>query len=139
MRRPTPREVAYHWHTEALRGVYGDGDDPHPDDPQPGWYKRTLARNGVFVAARIWIDADVDMGTGELLSPETLLCEVNGERRDPYEQWSWLCSHPISEAEFQYLTELHTYAQLHEPDLPIANPRKPVDWLTAPLPSFRKD
>lgn len=139
MRKPTPREVAYHWHTEALKGVYGDADAPHPDEPQPGWYKRTLARGGVFVPARIWLDAETDMGTGELLSPETMLCEVNGKRRDAYDQWTWLCRHPISEAEFQYLTQLHQHALLHEPNLPIARPTKPVDWLNAPLPQFRKD
>lgn len=139
MRMPTPREAAYHWHAEAIRGVYGDVHDPHPDDPQCGWYKRTLAKGGVFVPARIWIDANVDIGTGELLEPEALLCEVDGERRDAYEQWSWLCSNPITEAEFDYLIALRRHAQQHEPDLPIANPRRPVDWLKAPLPSFRKD
>ena len=139
MRTATPRDVAYRWHTDALKGVYGDGEAPHPDEPQPGWYKRTLVRGGVFVPARVWIDADIDIGTGELLSPETLLCEVDGMRRDAYDEWSWLCRHPISEAEFTYLTRLRAHAQQHEPDLPIANPRRPVDWLKAPLPTFRKD
>lgn len=136
MRIPTPRDVAYHWHTEALKGVYGDGEGPNPDDPQPGWYKRTLSRGGVFVPARIWIDAQIDIGTGELLAPEEMLCEVNGERRDAYEQWSWLCRHPISEAEFNYLTQLRQHAVLHEPDLPIAQPHRSVDWLKVPLPTF---
>ncbi len=140
MRLPTPRDVAYRWHTEALKGVYGDGESAHPDEPQPGWYKRTLARGGVFVPARIWIFQDVDSETGELLSDEELQCEVDGGRRDAYDEWSWLCRHPISEAEFRYLTQLRTHAQLHEPDLPIANPRRPVDWIKAPLPQFsRKD
>ena len=139
MRTPTPREVAYQWHTEALKGVYGDGEPAHPDDPKPGWYKRTLVRDGVFVPARIWLDAEIDIGTGELLGDETLLCEVDGLRRDPFEQWSWLCRHPISESEFEYLTRLRRHALAHEPDLPIANPRKSVNWLTAPLPTFRKD
>ena len=139
MRLPTPREVAYRWHTEALQGVYGDAEDPHPDDPQPGWYKRTLVRGGVFVPARIWLDAETDIGTGELLSPETMLCEVDGKRLDAYEQWSWLCRHPIPESEFLYLTQLRRHAALYELDLPIATPNEPVDWLNVPLPTFRKD
>lgn len=139
MRRPTPREIAYRWHAEAVKGVYGDAEGPSPDDPQCGWYKRTLTRGGVFVPARIWLDAETDIGTGELLAPETMLCEVNGERRDPVEQWSWLCAHPITEAEFHYLTQLRNHALLHEPSLPIATPTKPVDWLNAPMPQFRKD
>lgn len=139
MRLPTPRDVAYLWHTEKLKGVYGDAEDAHPDDPQCGWFKRTLSRGGVFVPARIWLDAVVDIGTGELLEPETMLCEVDGQRRDAYDQWSWLCRHPISESEFNYLTQMRRHAQQHEPDLPIANPRRPVDWLKAPLPQFRKE
>jgi hypothetical protein len=139
MRVPTPKDVAYRWHTEALKGVYGDADSPQPDEPQCGYYKRTLCGGGVFVPARIWLDAVTDIGTGELLEPELLLCEVNGERFDAYGQWSWLCLHPISEAEFEYMTALREHALKHEPDLPIANPRKPVDWLNAPMPHFRKD
>lgn len=139
MRIPTPPDVAYRWHSEAVKGVYGDASDAHPDEPQPGWYKRKLAKGGVFVPARIWLDAVVDIGTGELLEPETLLCEVNGIRHDAYDQWSWLCGHPITEDEFRYLTALREHALRHEPDLPIANPQRPVDWLNAPMPTFRKD
>lgn len=107
--------------------------------PQCGWYQRKLIKGGVFVPARIWVDAEIDIGTGELLGPETYLCEVNGERRDAFDQWPWLCSNPITESEFDYLTKMREHAILHEPDLPIANPRKPVDWLRVPLPTFRKD
>ncbi|MEN6302221.1 MAG: hypothetical protein ABFD96_05810 [Armatimonadia bacterium] len=139
MRIPTPRDEAYRWHTEALKGVYGDADAPHPDEPQCGWFKRTLARGGVFVPARIWLFQDVDPKTGQLLDDELLQCEVDGMRRDAYDEWSWLCRNPITEAEFDYLTALRRHAVQHEPDLPIANPRKPVDWLRAPLPQFRKD
>lgn len=139
MRVPTPKDVAYRWHSEAVKGVYGDFDEVHPDDPQPGWYKTKLAKGGVFVPARIWLDSVVDIGTGELLEPEAMLCEVDGLRCDAHEQWSWLCRHPITETEFDYLTKLRRHAAQHEPDLPIANPRRPVDWLKAPLPIFRKD
>jgi hypothetical protein len=40
IRQPTPREAAYAWHTQALRGVYGDEAPMHPDTPQCGWFKR---------------------------------------------------------------------------------------------------
>lgn len=138
MRAPTPREELYRWHANALLGAMGEDVEVHPDQPECGWFKRKLVKGGVFVPARIWIDADVDIGTGELLDPETMLCEVDGVRRDPLEEWQWLCGEPISEAEFNYLTALHVHAQEHEPHHPAANPRKPVDWLTAPLPTFSK-
>lgn len=135
MRRPTPIAQLYDWHTRALRGLVPINDGT----PHCGWFKRKLVKGGVFVPARIWLDAVVDIGTGELLEPETLLCEVNGIRHDAYDQWSWLCGHPITEDEFRYLTALREHALRHEPDLPIANPQRPVDWLNAPMPTFRKD
>lgn len=135
MRIPTPSDQLYAWHWKALHGLAPVNDGT----PQCGWFKRKLVKGGVFVPARIWLDAETDIGTGELLAPETMLCEVNGERRDPVEQWSWLCAHPITEAEFHYLTQLRNHALLHEPSLPIATPTKPVDWLNAPMPQFRKD
>lgn len=134
MRRPTPTEELYAWHANALLGVYSP--EPiiiNPDDPQCGWYKRRLVKGGVHVPARIWMHAETDIGTGELEGPEELRCEVNGERKDAYEQWSYLADNPISAREFEYLTNLYAWAVIYEPRHPIANPTKPVDWLSAPL------
>lgn len=139
MRSPTPREVAFAWHTNALKGVYGDDIHTHPDDPQCGFFKRRLRRGGVLVPARIWLYSPIDIGTGELVDDEVLQCEVDGQYANPVEQWSYLCGNPITEQEFNYLMALRQHAQVHEPDLPHADPRKPVDWLTAPLPFTRKD
>ncbi len=139
MRRPTPPDVAYRWHRNALLGVYGDDIGMHPDDPQCGWFKRRFRRGGVFVPARIWLFSPVDIETGELCDDELFQCEVDGGFADPVQQWSYLAAHPISEAEFNYLTALRLHAERHEPDLPHADPRQPVDWLTAPLPFTRKD
>ncbi|MFT3987223.1 hypothetical protein [Aestuariivirga sp.] len=138
MRTPTPRDVLYRWHDNAMRGVMGNDAPVHPDTPECGWFKRKLVKGGVFVPARIWIDADIDIGTGELLSQEVMLCEVDGVRRDAQEEWQWLCNEPISEDEFLYMTALRAHAQANEPDHPAANPRRPVDWLAAPLPTFSK-
>lgn len=139
MRAPTPREVAFAWHSNALKGVFGNEIDRHPDLPQCGWFKRRMVRGGVFVPARIWLYSPIDIGSQELVDDEVLLCEVDGQRADAVEQWSYLCGHPISEAEFAYLTALRQHAQIHEPDLPHADPRKRVDWLTSPIPFTRKD
>ena len=110
----------------------------HPDDPQCGFFKRRLVRGGVYVPARIWLVSETDIGTGELLSDEILQCEVDGQRADPLDQWSYLASNPITEAEFNYMTALREHAVRHEPDHPMSNPRKAVDWLRAPLPSFNR-
>ena len=141
MRTPTPREVAFAWYSNALKGVYGDEIHINPDEPQCGWFKRRMLRGGVYVPARVWLFSPTDPDTGELVGDEVLQCEVDGQIADPYDQWSYLAGSPITEAEFRYLTALRQHAEIHEPDLPHADPRKPVDWLTAPIPAFtpRKD
>lgn len=68
----------------------------HENEPKPGWYMRRLIPKGPYVPARIWLD--VELGDdGELLGPEVLLCEVDGQRRNVGSEWTWLASHPISE------------------------------------------
>lgn len=138
MRTATPYEVAYAWHTNALKGVYGTASAMHPDDPQCGYFKRKMVGGGVFVPARIWLVAETDIGTGELLDDEIFQCEVDGQRADPVEQWSYLAANPISEQEFQYMTALRNHAVRHEPDHPMADPRKAVNWLRVPLPTFNR-
>ena len=134
IRRPTSAAIAFAWHTNAIKGVYGDLSDIHDDEPCCGWFKRRLVKGGVHVAARIWLDSCVDDETGDLVADETLQCEVDGRYADAYAEWPWLCGHPISKAEYDYLVALSQHARTHEPDHPAADPRQPVDWLTAPIP-----
>lgn len=138
MRRPTSRVDAYRWHANALRKWHAPDDIVYSDVPQAGWYKRPLAKGGPMVPARIWIDAEVDMDTGELLEEERFLCEVNGERADAIEQWQWLCQNPISEEEFRHLTALVEWTLRNMPDEPMANPRQAVDWSKVPTPTFNR-
>lgn len=142
MRTATSREEAYRWHAQALTDIR-DGIEPemHPDEPHCGWFQRTLVGGGVMVPCRIWLYAPTDLGSDELIGDEEFQCEVDGQRADAFEQWSWLCRRPITEAQFHYMTALRRYAEVHEPHSPWANPRKAVDWLKAPLPEFsqRKD
>lgn len=132
IRQPTPHATAYAWHTAALAG-----DEPvTTDEPQAGWFKRRLVKGGPFVPARIWLEQPVDLGSGELIDDERLLCEVNGAMDDAAEQWPWLCGNPISRAEFDYLTASLAWSAQHAPDEPRANPRQPIDWLKVPAPTF---
>jgi hypothetical protein len=141
VRLPTPPEQAYAWHNNALKGVYGDDIVINPDEPQCGWYQRRLVKRGPLVPARIWLFGEIDIGTGELVDQEIFQCEVNGERADAFDQWSYLAANPIPESVFHYLTALAAYVRDHQPSHPLANPRQPIDLLTAPLPHFttRKD
>ena len=129
MRLPTPREELYRWHADALAGLEPVNDG----SPKCGWFKRKLVKGGVFVPARIWMFQDIDEQTGELLSDEVLQCEVNGTRADPEDAWSWICSNPITQQEYQYLEARIDHAARHEPEDPFADPRKPIDLNKTPL------
>ena len=104
------------------------------DEPQVGFYKRVLVKGGVMVPAKIWMYQAVDHETGELIEDEQLQCEVNGQYADAQDQWSWLCSNPISRAEFNYLMARIEHAVRHEPDDAFADPRAPINLNRLPLP-----
>lgn len=130
LRSPTPAIELYAWHAATIAGW-------HPltpvGEPCCGWFKRRLIKDGIFVPARIWLEQDVDETTGELMDDERLLCEVAGERRDALDEWTWLCGHPISKAEFDYMAATMAWAAWHAPSTPEANPKRPLNALTTPI------
>jgi hypothetical protein len=138
MRLPTPHDVLYRWHTEALKGVYGDRPDLDGEKPECGWFKTRVIRGGLFIPARIWMYQHVCPSTGELLDDEVLQCEVDGKYRDPAEEWPWLMARPISKAEYKYMVARQEWTKAYAPDDPAARPRQPVDWTKVPIPSFSK-
>lgn len=115
------------WHRSALtrRAVIVG------DEPQCGWFARRLVKGGILVPARIWIEGAIFDDAGDLVDQPELRCEVNGRAADPFEQWHWLAGSPISEAEFNFMTKRAQWAAWYAPDLPEANPKRPVDWLRA--------
>lgn len=131
MRTPTPLAEALAWHTAAMAGHEPDTTE----EPRCGWFKRKLVKHGPLVPARIWLDQEIDEA-GELLADERLLCEVNGQWAGADDQWPWLCGNPISNAEFDYLTASIAWSAEHAPHEPRANPRRAVDWLAVPTPTF---
>ena len=100
MRKPSSFATLYQWWRSALN----DPDAPrHEGNPQCGFYKTKLVRNGPWVPVEICCHREIDHETGELASDEKLVCSVAGERRDPGAIWSFL--RPISRAEFAALSE----------------------------------
>lgn len=135
--KPTPREKLYAWHTQAIENKRNHLDiEAQPDDPQCGWYARRLVPGGVEVPCRIFMEQPTDEESGDLIGDEVMLCEVDFDRKDPFEEWSWLCGNPITEIEFDYLKALRRYCGEHAPNEPYADPRKPVDWSKLPPPTF---
>ena len=136
MSLPTPHAALYAWHTQALEDLSLHLDLEVTDEVHCGWFKMRMVKGGPFVPTRIWMYQPVE--DGELVGDEVLQCEINGKYADPIDKWSWICSHPITEAEFNYLTATLAWTAENAPNEPMANPRDKVDWLKAPVPQFNK-
>ena len=124
IRRPTPPSKAYAWHRAALAG---ENPPTHDGFPECGWFKARLVKGGPFVAARIWLEREIDPMTGELAAPEEYRCEIDGMPRDPDRAWTYLT--PISREEYDRLLHRRNLipamqASMVKPDL-VANPILP--------------
>jgi hypothetical protein len=100
-----------------------------------------LVSRGPLVAARITYGPAIDPVTGETLDRSWLWsAEVNGElvaqpSPDPEAAQVfriWHSGDPCTEAEFHYRLDLKTWAEIHAPGAPEANPREAIDLTTLP-------
>ncbi len=137
--RATPRAELFAWHTNAIAELNLRLTPDVTSEPQCGWFKRRLVKAGVFIPARIWVYQPTDEETGDLVGDEVMQCEVNGYFADAEMQWQWLCSHPITEAEFNYLAASNNWAAEFSPNEPKANPKAAVNWLKVPTPIFENE
>lgn len=102
IRQPTSFSQAYAWHRRAIAGL---PVDRHDGLPEAGFYRMRKVKGGPFVPVRIWIEAEMDPVTGDLIAPERFRAEVEGLPADPEGIWTYL--HPISRDEFDALIEMH--------------------------------
>lgn len=111
--------------------------------PQIGFYKAKLVKGGPDLPARIYRpcpcvlpepewDIDpwgrahpVDWMTPARMHYRPLEAEIDGEPV-PVER-VWTGGRPISYREWKYLTDAAGWDRAHDPEAPMANPRKPVD------------
>ena len=107
------------------------------DRPEPGSWAVRQTKGGVEVAARIfWCGHEPGEPTN-LLERPFLDAEINGERVPPSRVWERR-GRPLSEADYRWMLADRAWAREHAPHDPAANPHQPVDWLTAPIPSFKR-
>lgn len=99
-RQPTSNGAAYAWHSAAVAGK----KPAITSEPQCGWFKRQLRKDGPYVGARIFMEQPMDRETGELIGDEVMRCEVDGKRRVPEEEWLWLAGDPITLEDFLALS-----------------------------------
>jgi hypothetical protein len=133
MRKPTPHRDLWAWWRAAVAGHA----PPIHAEPQCGFFRRKLVRGGPWVPVVIWTVQVLD-AAGELAESERLRCSVNGLERDPEDEWGWVATGPITEKEFNYLCALGDWAEAHSPNDPAATPRQKIDFMTVPLPQFKK-
>ena len=131
IRFPTANELLYAWHEQALEDVALHLIPEVKQEPQCGWFKRRLVKQGPWVPARIWLYQPIE--DGELVGDETYQCEVNGQYADAEDQWLWLCQNAITEAEYNYMVASLAWAANHSPDHPLSDPNKPINNLKTPL------
>lgn len=120
MRQPTPQAEAFAWYDAALAGK----SPPITSEPEPGFYRMRKFKGAPFVPAAVWLHAETDPDTGELISDERLVAVVNGESRDPDAIWLSCCNNPIPEHDYRYRVDYGRWAEVHAPDDPAANPLK---------------
>lgn len=99
-RVPITQAAAYRWHREAVAGK----EPAITHEPQCGWFRRKLVKGGPFVPVRIFLEQPTDAKSGELVGDEVMRCEVNGKRRPPEEEWTWIADKPISREEYLEMT-----------------------------------
>lgn len=122
IRQPTRPRDAFAWWNAALR-------DPrlarHEGEPQAGYYKRRMVKNGPWVPLRIRLVQVIDKTTGELSEPERFEADQDGGTFDPTSIWTHC--RPISSTEFHDLTA-------RQIDLPLmAATHAAVDLSSTPI------
>lgn len=100
IRQPSSAAQLYAFHRSVMRG---EAPPVYDDIPECGWYRTRLVRGGPYVPVRIFVEREIDWETGELLGPERLVCECDGERRDASRIWTFLKA--ISKAEYDALVQ----------------------------------
>jgi hypothetical protein len=105
-----------------------------PDVPTPGFYRTRLRKGAHPVAIHIFYGQTPDPETGEPLERWAWQARINGKPVDLYSVWPGCARDPISKAEHDHLVKLELWGREHAPDSPQANPLRPINHLTAPLP-----
>ena len=100
-----------------------------------GLYAIRLVKGAPRSAVRIWHGPPADPVTGELLDRSwRWQVTLNGVSCPLDRVWPSCVGDPIDRATYDFLVADRRWAAQHAPHLPEAQPDRPVDWSTAPLP-----
>ena len=113
------------WHRAEIAGL----EPPmHVSEPQCGWYRRRIVKDGPWVAAVIWLEPALLDEAGELAGDEIMRCMVGDKDRTEQllDEWAWLCAEPITKENYDYLLAYAAWARVHSPLSPEAQPHLPI-------------
>lgn len=105
-------------------------------NPEPGLFRIRLVKGGPWVAARITHGPARDPVTGESLDRSPMwVGEIAGKPTGPAAPCPhaagifqiWERGEPITIAEYRHLCAVKDHADRYAPDMPEANPRRPID------------
>ncbi len=106
------------------------------DRPEPGAWMIKLVRHGPEVAARIFVAHTLhEPGDPSNVMDRSpfLAAEIAGEPVDLYRVWETK-GRAITGAEYRFQLADAAWARAHSPATPKANPRAPIDHMSAPVP-----
>lgn len=104
-------------------------------EPTAGWFRFKLKSDGHPVGIYLWYGPPHDPETGEIMDRSwRWQARCNGEPIVLDRVWPGCAREPISEDEHDYLMGLHLWGKENAPDGPQAQPWRPIDLLSAPLP-----
>lgn len=121
MRQPSTPADRWAWWEAAITG---ERVPVYEEEPQAGFYAVRKFRHvdwpgGPLLPARIWWEpGEIDPDTGELLSDERCLAEIDGKPVDPWRTWTWMARKPIPESEFRWLKALSPLTGKRPPKRP---------------------
>jgi hypothetical protein len=105
------------------------------EEPTAGFYRYRMVKGGHPVGVRIWFGPPLDPVTGEELDRgHRWQATVNRVLTDLDRVWPGCGREPIDRAEHDHLCALQAWAIENAPDAPQADPRRPINMMTAPLP-----
>lgn len=99
IRRPSRMVDLYAWHRAALAGQRPSIDEA---EPQCGWFRCRMVRNGPWIPARIWCEQETD-AAGDLTAPEDLRAEIDGRPADAAVIWMRVAARPITRQAYDAL------------------------------------
>jgi hypothetical protein len=145
MREPTDRKALYAWWKATIEAMaphrsLRDAVDagctipPIPDEPQCGFYRRRMVRQGAFVEARIFLEQKLNT-KGELVGDEVLKCQIGDSFYEPDDQWLYLQNRPITQEEYRFGVGHRRYEAGRAQHVP--DPEISIDFLTVPPPLLK--